>query len=120
MLKSSVGTREFIGKQRGHIVEEGPTEEVIHRPMHPYTMALIGAAPTIERGIEGELAILAQDRNDFTDPACRFYTRCPMAFEACKTVEPTLEPSGDERHKVRCHLFGPLYKGQDLKHEERR
>jgi oligopeptide/dipeptide ABC transporter ATP-binding protein len=97
---------------RGLIVEEGPTEEVICRPRHPYTAALIRAAPTVEHGIREPLSVLPQERVDVTHPACRFYPRCPMAFDPCKTVEPALEPVGGNGQTARCHLFGPLDEGR--------
>ena len=97
---------------KGRIIEEGPTEAVIRRPHHPYTAAMIRAVPTVEHGILVPLTVLPQERTDVPQPACRFYPRCPMAFDACRWVEPGLEPVGTNGHTARCHLFGPLGAGR--------
>jgi oligopeptide/dipeptide ABC transporter ATP-binding protein len=90
----------------GKIVEVSPAEELYHKPIHPYTVALLGAIPIPDprenrvrtrQVVEGEPPSPIQP-----PPACRFHTRCPHATEICRTVEPPLtEYSGG--HLAACH-----------------
>ena len=78
----------------GKLVEVSPAEELYHKPIHPYTSALLGAIPipdpkenrARERPIVG-----GEPPNPIRPPSgCRFHTRCPRATEICRTVEPQL------------------------------
>ena len=80
----------------GKVVESGPTEEVFARPRHPYTQALLSAAPvpdpTRPRGrilLTGEPPSPRQ-----VPPGCRFHPRCPHTFDQCKQRQPELEAAG--------------------------
>ena len=76
----------------GRIAESGPTEEVYTRTAHPYTGALLSAAPELRTptGIEREHIVLSGDPPSPIDPptGCRFRTRCWMAAETCATSAP--------------------------------
>lgn len=96
----------------GAVVEEGPIAEVFHTPRHPYTKALLSAAPIpdprIERGRErillsGDLPSPTQEIS-----GCRFRTRCPLFVlldedrrQQCIASDPTLQPHG--RTRAACH-----------------
>ncbi len=69
----------------GKIVEEGPTEELIAHPRHPYTNALISVVPMPDPDRRHDRMILKGERPDPSDipPGCRFHPRCPVAFEKC-------------------------------------
>lgn len=69
----------------GRIVEEGPTQELISNPRHPYTKALISVVPIPDPDIRHQRTILKGERPDPSDipPGCRFHPRCPVAFERC-------------------------------------
>ncbi|MCQ4206246.1 ABC transporter ATP-binding protein [Streptomyces longispororuber] len=91
----------------GQIVEQAPTSELFADPKHPYTQALLSAAPvpdpvtqrTRERIVlSGELpSPLAPP------PGCRFHTRCPLAVDRCRTEVPALRTL-DGGREVSCHL----------------
>jgi peptide/nickel transport system ATP-binding protein len=89
----------------GKIVEMGPTEDLILKPSHPYTEALIAAVPVpdptsrrIDVTIKGEVPSAINP-----PPGCRFHTRCPYAKNICKTKDPQLEEAGKDRY-IACHF----------------
>ena len=88
----------------GQLQEEAQVEDLLERPLHPYTRALIAAIPDPDapRGerlfIEGEPPNLADP-----PPGCRFAPRCPLAEAQCHKVQPALRAAGPGR-SVRCHL----------------
>lgn len=69
----------------GKIVEEGPAQEVVHNPRHPYTKALISVVPIPDPDRRRTRIILQGERPDPSDipPGCRFHPRCPAAFGRC-------------------------------------
>jgi oligopeptide/dipeptide ABC transporter ATP-binding protein len=89
----------------GEIVEIGLTRGLIAAPKHPYTQALLAAAPRLKA--DGQRARLAGDPASplAPPPGCKFHTRCPAAMPQCRSVHPTpieVEPG----HTVACHLYG--------------
>ncbi|HYB11906.1 MAG TPA: oligopeptide/dipeptide ABC transporter ATP-binding protein, partial [Myxococcota bacterium] len=94
----------------GQIVEEGATEELFAHPHHPYTQALLSAVPSVDPGRRGGAERL---RGDVPSPAnppagCRFHTRCPVAFERCRSEAPALYPI--KEGTSRCFLSDPAAK----------
>ena len=86
----------------GEIVEIGKTEDIFANPLHPYTKALIGAVPQIDK--KNKKVLL---KGDLPSPAdlpkgCKFHTRCPKVMEKCKTYHPQ-EKGGS--HIVKCFLY---------------
>jgi peptide/nickel transport system ATP-binding protein len=90
----------------GKVVEKGSSDDVIMKPLHPYTQALIAAVPIpdptsrrIQVVIKGEIP------SPINPPSgCRFHTRCPvMIGEICRTKEPALLEA-EKDHYVACHL----------------
>jgi oligopeptide/dipeptide ABC transporter ATP-binding protein len=89
----------------GSVVEIAPTAALVASPRHPYSKALLDAAPDLDptrrtrtAAARGELP------NPFERPAgCAFNTRCPHAFDRCFTEPPVLTPRGPE-HMAACHL----------------
>ncbi|MDR0720562.1 MAG: ABC transporter ATP-binding protein [Treponema sp.] len=88
----------------GSMVEIAGAEELFDRPLHPYTRALISAAPRLETG-GGKRELLGGDPpSPFDDiPGCRFSPRCPRRGEACLKARPVLAEGGDG-HSVACHF----------------
>jgi peptide/nickel transport system ATP-binding protein len=95
----------------GRIVEQGTADEVLGRPRHPYTQALLSAVPTLDVGTRREVIRL---RGDLPSPAkppsgCHFHPRCAVAVQACRERYPE-ETHVSRTHRVRCHLYsGPDY-----------
>jgi len=91
----------------GLIAEVGPVRDVLERPVHPYTKALLAAVPvpdvrrrrTFYR-VGGEVPTLIRP-----PPGCRFATRCPFAVDRCRSEAPALRPvpGGRSDHAVACH-----------------
>jgi len=96
----------------GRIVEQGPTEELLTRPRHPYTRALLSVVPEMQRL---EPVVLAGEPPDPTDipSGCRFHPRCPVVAsgeaallgieERCRTGELAILPVSPQ-HTSACHL----------------
>ena len=90
----------------GKIIEEGDVEEVFDRPLHPYTKALIRAAPSFLeksafRPMEGE------PPSPLHPPSgCTFHPRCSLAESRCSRETPQLEGDGPSTRRVRCFLAG--------------
>jgi oligopeptide transport system ATP-binding protein len=89
----------------GRVVESGPTEAVLARPAHPYTLALLGSVPKLERRA-GRLESIGGapprlDRGPFLE--CTFAPRCRFVHDACRKQDPPLTPAGEARER-RCVL----------------
>ena len=91
----------------GKIVELGSSEGLYHEPLHPYTRALMSAAPVHDPELEAkrERIILRGDVPSPSDPppGCPFHTRCPMAEPECSTLTPEWRELRPD-HGVACHL----------------
>jgi oligopeptide/dipeptide ABC transporter ATP-binding protein len=90
----------------GKVVEQGSTAEVIKKPRHPYTIALLASAPIPDPKKRNLLTIeVTGEPPSAIDPpaGCRFNPRCPLAKQMCKVSEPTLEPLSPHRF-VACHF----------------
>ncbi len=92
----------------GRIVEQGSAPEVLGRPAHPYTRALLSAVPVIERAAGRPVMRLQGDPPSplAPPPGCHFHPRCPEALPICSGTEPPLVQISPT-HGTRCHLHGP-------------
>jgi oligopeptide transport system ATP-binding protein len=90
----------------GKIVEFGTSDELRHKPLHPYTQALFSAAlPSHPDEQREEVIIAGEVPSPLNPPAgCRFHPRCPFAMPVCSQVEPVLR-SAANGHQVACHLY---------------
>nr|MBN1228753.1 ABC transporter ATP-binding protein [Anaerolineae bacterium] len=90
----------------GKIVELSETEELLMFPLHPYTKALLDAAPTPGRVTDPAKSPMPEQPIEMVNPPphCRFLSRCPMAEGIChKLPHPLLIDTGNA-HQVACHL----------------
>jgi peptide/nickel transport system ATP-binding protein len=89
----------------GKIVEQGVTEEVVHKPLHPYTEALIAAVPVPDPTARRVSIIIKGEVPSAISPplGCRFNTRCPHVMDICRKTEPPLIEVSDNRF-VACYL----------------
>jgi oligopeptide/dipeptide ABC transporter ATP-binding protein len=88
----------------GRIVEEADTAELYTRPLHPYTKALLEAAPRRDPSAPPARVLPGEPPSPVSPPSgCRFHPRCPVAEAICSREEPQLLASGQGR-RVACHL----------------
>ncbi len=88
----------------GRVVESGPVDALFRGPGHPYTQALLRAAPVLGRRRSTSSAVTGELPDPASPPSgCAFHTRCPQAMEVCRTTVPltTTIPGGLQ---VACHL----------------
>jgi peptide/nickel transport system ATP-binding protein len=91
----------------GNLAEMASTEAIFHRPLHPYTMGLMSACPSIA-GEKTELVQLPGEPPDLLNPppACRFHPRCPCATEICKQEMPEFRDHGGGHYAACWHPGG--------------
>jgi peptide/nickel transport system ATP-binding protein len=96
----------------GRIVEYGPVAEVFQSPRHPYTKALLKAAPSTYKS-DGPLSSIAGSVPNLSRPpsGCRFHPRCPLAQPICRVDPPPLAPvdpgvaaDADGVHRSACYF----------------
>ncbi|KHA50904.1 ABC transporter ATP-binding protein [Sulfitobacter geojensis] len=89
----------------GRIMEDGPTEEIVRDPLHPYTQALVAAVPTPKADQSHDPLPIGRGAPDPRNPpsGCVFRDRCPKAFGRCATDIPLPQKVGNR--DVACHLF---------------
>jgi oligopeptide/dipeptide ABC transporter ATP-binding protein len=108
MISHDVGAIAAISQRvavmyAGVVVEQGPTQEILTRPRHPYTQGLLAALPDIEGDHASLDAIAGTIPNLIHPPAgCRFHPRCPRATAICTAEKPAMRPIGAD-HAVACH-----------------
>jgi peptide/nickel transport system ATP-binding protein len=90
----------------GKLAEMGPVRDMLERPIHPYTKALLAALPSLDPQrrraryrITGEVPTMIHP-----PPGCRFAARCPFVIDRCLVEEPALRPiEGHPGRLVACH-----------------
>lgn len=91
----------------GRFVEEGRAEDVLRNPLHPYTRALVSAAPAPGAHQRDRVILTGEPPNPAARPSgCAFHPRCPMVTDRCRAEAPALRPTGDG-HSAACHLVTP-------------
>jgi oligopeptide/dipeptide ABC transporter ATP-binding protein len=109
-ISHDLGVVEHIGHRvavmyLGRIVEIAEKEALFATPRHPYTQALMAAAPIADPHVKRERIVLQGDVPSPINPppGCAFHTRCPFVFERCRVETPLLKVAADRR-SVACHL----------------
>jgi oligopeptide/dipeptide ABC transporter ATP-binding protein len=94
----------------GRIVEIGPKMDLFEKPLHPYTQALLAAVPKPDPERRGPRQVLQGDVPSPANPpsGCPFHPRCPLRFEPCDKVVPSLRRAA-AGHQVACHLHDPAF-----------
>ena len=94
---------EVVVMYLGRVMERGPSREIYATPRHPYTQALLSAAPVPDPTASRQRIVLKGDIPSPMNPpsGCVFRTRCRYAVEACAEVVPPLEDLGSNHH-VAC------------------
>ncbi len=81
---------------RGEIVEMGPTDDLIQRPVHPYTQSLLSAVPVLhgleQAGPDRFIPRPTEQGESNDSSSCLFADRCPFADDRCKAAHPDPEP----------------------------
>ena len=100
---------EMLVMYAGQIVEQGPTEEVLQNPLHPYTRLLLSAVPDPRADLRlVEPLPVRRSHNTGVDPVagCRFVERCPLAIAVCSKQTPELVEARPTQ-MARCHVTAP-------------
>jgi oligopeptide/dipeptide ABC transporter ATP-binding protein len=89
----------------GRIMEDGPTEDIVQDPLHPYTKALVAAVPVPNPDQSHDPLPIGRGAPDPRNPpsGCVFRDRCPAAHERCASEVP--QPRAVGSRLVACHLF---------------
>jgi peptide/nickel transport system ATP-binding protein len=98
---------EILIMYKGSVVESGEAASVIQNPKHPYTQLLVQSIPIPdpEQKWTGSLDLSSKTEGVAgTTAGCKFYDRCPAAFELCKSAQPALFDVGREQ-KAACYLY---------------
>ena len=93
----------------GRVVETAPAAALFNQPLHPYTVSLISAVPTLDAsGAKQRIMLSGEVPSPLNPPSgCHFRTRCPAAATRCATEVPVLaEVAGG--HRVACHFPGAV------------
>ncbi len=115
-ITHDLSTARYVGDEigimyLGKMVEIGKAREVIEKPLHPYTQALLDAVPEPEplnRFKEREVRITGEIPSPANAPlGCHLHPRCPYAFDPCPTKYPDFKEILNG-HKASCYLYEPV------------
>ena len=98
---------------RGWIVEMGPVEQALGKPLHPYTQNLKDSIPQADPdkvwNKKTNLAVL--DSDEYMRSGCRFAGRCPYVMDVCRTQAP--DNYMTDNRMVKCFLYDEQTVGAD-------
>jgi len=92
----------------GKIIELASNKQLLAKPLHPYTQALLSAIPVMDPDKKKKRIILKGDVPSPVNPpcGCRFHPRCPKAMDICSRIEPVWAEVEANRFTM-CHLYAP-------------
>ena len=87
----------------GHIMEQGPVDDIFYRPAHPYTQGLLRSMPNLEDTSHTRLIPIEGTPVDLLDPpkGCAFGPRCEHCMKVCLNNQPPMVEVG-ENHRSAC------------------
>ncbi len=90
----------------GHIMEQGPVNEIFYNPAHPYTQGLLASMPRLDEETHERLIPIEGTPVDLLDPptGCSFGPRCEHCMKICTSKMPPLIDVDGEGHKAACWL----------------
>jgi oligopeptide/dipeptide ABC transporter ATP-binding protein len=93
----------------GNIVESGTADDVLRRPTHPYTKALLDSVPVLGRGRDQDIKPIKGSTPDPYDRpiGCQFAPRCNWRTESCDIMPEISNIS--ETHEIRCHKYKEIF-----------
>lgn len=96
----------------GQMIEKASKNEIFKHPLHPYTIALLSAIPSVNIREKKEKIILKGEIGSPVNPkpGCRFAPRCPFATEQCRRENPVFREVAPD-HFVACHRVGEMLEG---------
>ncbi|QPQ34620.1 MULTISPECIES: ABC transporter ATP-binding protein [unclassified Lysinibacillus] len=101
----------------GQVVEEGSTDSLFEKPLHPYTKGLIQSLPKLYEDQEELSTIHGTVPSPYHYPnGCRYAERCPFATELCRVQQPELITVESDK-KVRCWMYSEEWQGESVKEE---
>ena len=101
----------------GNIVEAGTADDVLRRPTHPYTKALLDSVPVLGRGKNQDInPIKGSTPDPYNRPVgCQFAPRCNWKTESCD-VMPEIQQI-NETHQIRCHKYEQFFESYNEKRD---
>jgi peptide/nickel transport system ATP-binding protein len=92
---------------RGWVVELGAVEQVLGKPLHPYTQILKSSVPEPDPQVKWteKIALARPEAEEYLQAGCKFAGRCPFVMEVCRRVVPNDVVA--EGRTVKCHLYDP-------------
>ncbi|MFJ7407345.1 MULTISPECIES: ABC transporter ATP-binding protein [unclassified Lysinibacillus] len=101
----------------GQVVEEGSTDSLFTKPLHPYTNGLIQSLPKLYEDQEELSTIHGTVPSPYHYPnGCRYAERCPFATELCRAQQPELITVESDK-KVRCWMYSEQWQGESVMEE---
>ncbi len=96
----------------GQMIELSPKADIFKKPLHPYTIALLSAIPSIDLDHKSNKIILTGEISSPINPParCRFSARCPFAIDKCRNENPPFEKA-EEDHYVACFRYKEIQSG---------